>query len=241
MSYVDLKHRLSELALEAVQQPDKAAWVAVALACAELATPEQPRIIWRDCLERASTLSAPFGWKPTKRHLSRLVDAGLFKDQGELVVFPPQFAPHLTYFKRQTARLLKAIAELRGNGARLSADEKAVHLGGVLFNSGLFFETHEYLEGIWKTRKGPAVDFYHGLIQVAAAFYHYEKGNLHGSRTLLRKALRKLVNYPTSYLGVDLGRLKSDLSGWTAHFAGGPRPTDFPRIQKQKAEGAPRG
>lgn len=239
MSYVDLKHLLADLALEAIQQPEKAAPIAVALACAELASPKQPRVIWRECLKRATTLSAPFGWKPTKRHLSRLVKAGLFSGRGDLIVLTPGFVPHLTYFKRQTARVLKAIAEIRGSQNALSPEEKTVNLGAVLFNSGLFFESHEWLEGVWKTTKGPSTDFYHGLIQSAAAFYHYEKGNLPGSRTLLEKGLTKLAGYPDAYLGIDLGRLKADLSGWAAHFAGGPRPADFPRIQK--AEGAPRG
>lgn len=239
MSYVDLKHALADLALEAIQRPEKAAWVPVALACAELASPTQPRVIWRDCLKRATTLSAPFGWKPTKRDLARLVKAGLFSGRGDLIVLAPRFVPHLAYFKRQTARMLKAIAEIRGSQDILSPEEKTVNLGGVLFNAGLFFESHEWLEGIWKTTKGPSTDFYHGLIQTAAAFYHYEKGNVHGSRTLLGKGLAKLAGYPEAYLGIDLGRLKADLSGWTAHFTGGPRPADFPRIQK--AVGAPRG
>ena len=239
MSYVDLKHLLAELALEAVRQPEKAAWIAVALACAELTSPKQPRVIWRDCLKHATTLSAPFGWKPTKRHLSRLVKAGLFSSRGDLIVLAPRFVPHMTYFKRQTARVLKAIAEIRGAQPAVTPEEKAVDLGAILFNAGLFFESHEWLEGIWKTTRGPSTEFHHGLIQTAAAFYHYEKGNMHGSRTLLSKGLTKLAAYPDAYLGIDLGRLKADLGGWTTHFADGPRPADFPRMQK--AVGAPRG
>lgn len=239
MSYVDLKHLLADLALEAVRHPEKAAWIAVALACAELASPKQPRVIWRECLQRATMLSAPFGWKPTKRHLSRLVKAGLFSGRGDLIVLAPRFVPHMTYFKRQTARVLKAIAEIRGSQEVVTPEEKAVYLGAVLFNACLFFESHEWLEGTWKTTRGPSTEFHHGLIQTAAAFYHYEKGNMHGSRTLLSKGLTKLAAYPDAYLGIDLGRLKTDLSGWTAHFAGGPRPADFPRMQK--AVGAPRG
>ncbi|MGH2398640.1 MAG: hypothetical protein ACRDF6_02255, partial [bacterium] len=148
MSYVELKHTLADLALEAVQQPERAAWIAVALACAELASAKQPRVIWRDCLKHATTLSAPFGWKPTKRHLSRLVEAGLFAGRGDdLIVLAPRYVPHLAYFKRQSARVLKAVAEVRGGQPGLTPEERAVHLGAVLFNSGLFFESHEYLEG----------------------------------------------------------------------------------------------
>ncbi|MEK6556862.1 MAG: DUF309 domain-containing protein, partial [Candidatus Margulisiibacteriota bacterium] len=50
--------------------------------------------------------------------------------------------------------------------------------GILLFNSGLFFECHEYLEDVWRPTTGPERNFYHGIIQAAAAFYHFEKNNL---------------------------------------------------------------
>lgn len=39
-----------------------------------------------------------------------------------------------------------------------------------LFNREKFFEAHEILELRWRQDKGEARDYYHGLIQIAAAF-----------------------------------------------------------------------
>ena len=90
-------------------------------------------------------------------------------------------------------------------------------------------------EALWKAAQGEAKDFYHGLVQVAAAFYHYEKGNLHGSRTLLGKGLAHLRPFPDAYLGIDLERLRRDLRPWGDHFEGGRRPSDFPRLTMRSA------
>ena len=44
MSYVDLKHLLADLALEAVRDPSRAAWVRPLAAYAAAATPNQPTV-----------------------------------------------------------------------------------------------------------------------------------------------------------------------------------------------------
>lgn len=230
MSYVDLKHLLADLALEAVRDPEQASWIAAAVACAELASAEQPRIVRRECLRRAAVLAAPFGWSPSEADVTRLVRAGLFSAREDLIVLPEGFVPHLAYFKQQSARTLKALADLRGTDTAQSPEAKAVRTGAALFNAGLFFECHEWFEGVWKATRGEARDFYHGIVQVAAAFYHYEKRNLHGGRTLLGKGLARLAGYPARYLGVELDRLRRDLERWAAHFEGDPRPADYPRI-----------
>ena len=57
------------------------------------------------------------------------------------------------------------------------------------WNSGRFFEAHEVLEGLWMRTRDPGQQ---GLIQLAAALYHVERGNLRGARTMLDRALRRL-------------------------------------------------
>lgn len=255
MSYVALKHLLADLTLEAVRDPTRAAWVFAAQAGAELITPEHPQLRRSDCLERARTLAAPVGWKPTERDIARLVRAGLLTGRGELLALAPAFVPHLDYFQRHTPRLARAICALRdappqdpatSTGARSTAArpvEDAVHVAAVLFNAGLFFECHEWGEDLWKAAAGEPREFYHGLVQVAAAFYHHEKGNRHGSRTLLDKGLRRLAPYPDRYLGLDLRRVRTELARWAAHFAGAPRPRRTPRFHTvgENTTGAPQG
>ncbi len=223
MSYVDLKHLLADLTLETARNPGGAQWAAVALACAELATPEHPQIAVQVCLSRARALAGSFDRQPATDDITRLVRAGLLKRAGDVLVVPARFVPYLDYCKRQSARVLAAAADLRTAASPLD-------VGIALFNAGLFFECHEWLEGIWKATTDASRDFYHGIIQVAAAFYHFEKRNRHGSRTLLEKGLWRLRPYPDAYLDVELARLKTDLAPWAAHFTGGPRPAGYPRI-----------
>ncbi|HXF81629.1 MAG TPA: DUF309 domain-containing protein [bacterium] len=234
MSYVRLKHLLSALTLEAVGHPSQAAWAAVAAAYAEQASAEQPAVPWRDCLERAAALGAPFGWAPTRRDLIYLVRRGLLVRRGDLVALPETFVPHLNDVRRQTARLLAAIADVRG--APRTGETGGPLVAAVLFNAGLFFACHEWGEGLWRQAPPETREFYHGLVQVAAAFYHYEKGNLRGSRALLTRGLARLRGFPGSYLGLDVGRLRADLAPWNQHFAGGPRPPDCPRIHRRQQQ-----
>ena len=229
MSYVDLKHLLADLALEAVRDPAEAGWLAVAVACAELATEEQPGVPWPDCLKRAAILAAPHGWTPGEADVRRLITVGLFSDRGDLIVLPDRFLPHVAYFHRHAPRVLKAVAELRGADVSPEVPNE-IRVGAALFNAGLFFECHEWFEGLWKATEGEQKEFYHGIVQAAAAFYHYEKDNMHGCRTLLRKGRRRLASYPAQFVGVDLARLQEDLAQWAAHFEGGQRPDDYPRI-----------
>ncbi len=74
---------------------------------------------------------------------------------------------------------------------------------------------------MWRATPGPERAFYHGIVQAAAAFYHYEKHNLHGARTLLTKGLQKLEGFPDHYRGVNLGAFRRALRSWLAHFKEG--------------------
>lgn len=57
------------------------------------------------------------------------------------------------------------------------------------WNEGRFFEAHEVLEGLWiRTRD----EYQRGLIQLAAALHHVERGNVKGARTMFDRALPRL-------------------------------------------------
>lgn len=70
-----------------------------------------------------------------------------------------------------------------------------------LYRAGRFWDSHEALEGAW--REGGS-DFYQGLILYASAWVHWERGNAHGVAAQLGKALQRLDNYPSDYLGLDV-------------------------------------
>ena len=85
-----------------------------------------------------------------------------------------------------------------------------------LFNSRKFFEAHEALEAVWLNAAGDEKIFLHGLIQVAAAFHHHERGNTPGFRSLLEKGMKKLEEFGETRNGIDLARLRSQLQPWRA-------------------------
>ena len=76
------------------------------------------------------------------------------------------------------------------------------------FHSGAFFEAHEHWESVWQAAQEPEKTLLQRLIQVAAAFYHFQRGNCAGTISLLRSALRRLDRYPEAFAGV-----------WLRHFA----------------------
>src|SRR3989442_3365503 len=72
-----------------------------------------------------------------------------------------------------------------------------------LFNDEYFFEAHEVLEDVWKQERGEPRLFLQGLIQISAAYHHYQNGNLVGDATLLQRGADKIRKHPSRYLGID--------------------------------------
>jgi uncharacterized protein len=86
--------------------------------------------------------------------------------------------------------------------------------GIELFNAGRFFECHEAWEEVWKRAGGDAKRFYQGLIQIAVAILHAQRGNREGAASVYAKADRNLARFPDDYMGVALGRLRGDLAAF---------------------------
>ncbi|MDR7401152.1 MAG: DUF309 domain-containing protein [Armatimonadota bacterium] len=213
MSYARLKHLLSGLALEALGDPAGASWAPVACAYGELATSDRLAVPLEVVLERAGQIGRPVGYSPQETDAPILAERGLLLRGPDVLSLHPEFAPYLDYYRRQTSRLVRALVRMRQEGAG-----DALRRAAALLEAGLYFECHELLEGVWRATRGPERDFYHGLIQVAAAFYHFEKGNWHGARVLLDKGLDRLRRYPDTYLGVDLRSLVEGLRPWRDYF-----------------------
>ena len=78
-----------------------------------------------------------------------------------------------------------------------------------LYRAGRHWDAHEALEDAWREERDPVRRrFYHGIIQLAAACHHMDRDNMHGLKTLTRKALEKLRDCPSPYLGLDVARLR---------------------------------
>jgi hypothetical protein len=90
----------------------------------------------------------------------------------------------------------------------------AVAEGIRLFNAQKFFEAHEALEAVWLKVQGDEKLFLHGLIQVAAAFHHYQQGNWQGFGRVLARGARKLAKFTRLRDGIDVLDLRDQLRPW---------------------------
>ncbi len=110
-----------------------------------------------------------------------------------------------------------------------------------LYRQEKFFEAHEVLEGLWRETKGETRDFYHGLIQLAAALVHFQKGNLPGAKELFRTASGYLKPYLPSYEGVALSQVSKEfetfLEVWSKNAEKPLLAREFlPRVTLQKGK-----
>ena len=83
------------------------------------------------------------------------------------------------------------------------------------FNRGLFFEAHEVLEVLWlEARLGPDADFYKGLIQLAGAFVHIQKGRCGPASSLFRLAEKNLAKFPREHQKLNLEVVRNHIQQW---------------------------
>lgn len=88
----------------------------------------------------------------------------------------------------------------------------------VLFNAGAYFEAHEDWEELWHEAEGAERVWLQGLIQLAAAFVHFERGFFaRGFASLMTEALEKLTDYDGPSWNVDLAQLDEALAPWVRH------------------------
>lgn len=110
--------------------------------------------------------------------------------------------------------------------------------GIQLFNSQKFFECHEVLETLWLKAQGDEKVFLQGIIQVAAAFHHFSRGNPAGTQSLLEEGCNKLGRFGDTRSGLDLAGLLAQIGLWQnslgdrgAAGTPGPRQPSLPRIE----------
>jgi predicted metal-dependent hydrolase len=101
------------------------------------------------------------------------------------------------------------------------------------FHSGAFFEAHEHWELVWLAAQEPEKTFLQGVIQVAASFHHFQRGNCPGTISLLRSALRRLNRYPDAFAGVMVEPLRMAARAWLEALDASPQssPPPFPQLQ----------
>jgi len=104
------------------------------------------------------------------------------------------------------------------------------------YRARAFFAAHEHWEIVWLESKEPEKTFLQGLIQIAAAFHHLQRGNLPGTRSLLQKAQRRLERYPEYFGGIDVTSLRKDIRKWLQALEAG-RATEgraYPQLRHER-------
>lgn len=85
---------------------------------------------------------------------------------------------------------------------------RTIRHGIELFNAQKYWECHEELENAWIEDPTSSRHITWAIIQVAVALYHYQRGNLIGAKSMLRKAKEKL----------DKGNVRAGALLHWAHF-----------------------
>lgn len=86
-------------------------------------------------------------------------------------------------------------------------------LGRRHARAGRWFPAHEAWETAWKqARETEESELFKGLSQMGAGYVHLLRGNAHGAATLLRRAARRIGDYPDGTRGVPTAALAERLS-----------------------------
>lgn len=86
--------------------------------------------------------------------------------------------------------------------------EEALALAVQRWGDRRYFEAHELLEFVWHWSLDDDKDFWQGVIQVAAAFVHDQRGNPLGVVRTIDKALPRLEGVPAGHHGIDVVGLR---------------------------------
>jgi predicted metal-dependent hydrolase len=93
--------------------------------------------------------------------------------------------------------------------------------GLELIRDGSYFDAHEELEDEWREAPAAERDFLQGLVHVAVAWLHAERGNRNGCVRQLEKAERRLAGYRPAHRGVDVDVVLEDVAAARAAVATG--------------------
>lgn len=102
--------------------------------------------------------------------------------------------------------------------------------GLQLIREGAYFEAHEELEDEWRDAPAAERDFLQGLVHVAVAWLHAERGNRNGCERQLAKAERRLGAYRPRHRGVEVDIVLDDVASARRLVDGGLLDLPPPRI-----------
>ena len=113
----------------------------------------------------------------------------------------------------------------------------------ALFNAGQWYACHDRFEELWHETAGPMRPALQGILQVAVAHLHLERGNHRGATILLGEALGRLRRCGDPALGLALGPLCRCVEQRLQALQAGADPQVClePKLQPAAATAAPSG
>lgn len=91
--------------------------------------------------------------------------------------------------------------------------------GLVCYERAKYFEAHEHWESVWLRAEGIEKTLLHGVIQIAIALCHHQRGNRKGAIALFAKAQKNLAQCPEGYGGIAVARLRDEVAAWSRALA----------------------
>ncbi|MCS7145241.1 MAG: DUF309 domain-containing protein [Nitrososphaerota archaeon] len=160
------------------------------------ATPENHA----EMMKRARGLLAPHGCRVIDARIGRRrVEVDFFADDIQSAVSALSTWAPIEYFREV------GVSEDR-------SEEELVSLAAELFNEERFWEAHEVLEQVWRTKRGAEREVLSGLIKLAAAFVHLQKGRPQNFFKLLNAAMSHLSGWSREkYHLIDIARLRDEI------------------------------
>jgi hypothetical protein len=98
-----------------------------------------------------------------------------------------EWAPLLAARARRASDALAALPTPVRHGL-----DAVLDVAARLYEAGLYFEVHEWLEPHWMTASGPTRETLQGLIQTAVGWQHLANDNVAGARSLLAEGAGRL-------------------------------------------------
>ncbi|MFA5889673.1 MAG: DUF309 domain-containing protein [Actinomycetota bacterium] len=118
-----------------------------------------------------------------------------------------------------------------------------LRIGVEHFDAQQFFDAHEAWETAWHPSPATEREFWQGITQIAVGFTHFQRNNLVGAVTLLRRGAARLQGYPPEFLRFPVARLAADAhnAADTIERDGPHAQITFPTIAADRQEAASAG
>ena len=158
--------------------------------------------------------------------LAALSDDRLRKEIGTLVTPNPQGCPayvpsdsyfahglspdEIDYVADRVERYMRVRSSplLKEDSPTMDRD---LQTAAAIFDAGLYFECHDFLEALWRRAPRKKREFLKALIWACVAMYHLERGNRRGAHNYIERTTAALRPYVHRGYGIDVAGLIDSL------------------------------